>query len=467
MRTFALASVALASCILNVSAINLIQRDSSSEPRVIRQSIRRRDVPHPIRRARNEILKRADVVEADLTNEQTLYLMDISIGTPAQDIKLHIDTGSSDLWVNTPESRLCKKNGCSDGTYNANASSSYDYLNSEFNITYVDGTGAVGDYVTDKVQFSGATLRNQEFGVGYTSSSADGVLGIGYAINEAAQKAGLKPYVNVPQHLVNSGYINTNAYSLWLDDLQASTGEIVFGGVNTDKYKGDLYTLPIIKTQGLVYAEFTIALTAVGVDGNDGSISKDISVGALLDSGSSLMYLPNNIAKAIFKEFNADYRAGEGLAFVDCSLANSDRTIDFTFSSPTISVPLSEIVLHEGADTCILGIGLSNGGTSVLGDTFIRSAYIVYDLQNNEISLAQTDFTSTTDNIVEIGSSGKLPSATVVPNAVTSVAAASAGAVNVGSISASGSANAARATGAIGYNMAFVGAAGAAAAWAF
>ena len=65
----------------------------------------------------------------------------------------------------------------------------------------------------------------------------------------------------------------------------------------------------------------------------------------------------------------------------------------------------------------------------MLGDTFLRSAYVVYDLDNNEISLAQTDFNSASDNIVEItnGTNG-VPGATSVSNPVTTVVAGTGGA---------------------------------------
>lgn len=86
-----------------------------------------------------------------------------------------IDTGSSDLWTNTPNSTLCKKSesGCStSGTYDATSSESYSYVNSDFNITYADGTGAAGDYVTDTLTIGGATIENFQFGIGFTSGSA-------------------------------------------------------------------------------------------------------------------------------------------------------------------------------------------------------------------------------------------------------------------------------------------------------
>lgn len=447
-------------------------------PRVVQHDIQRRSDVNPLERLQHDrarLRKRqisGNTVNVPLTNEETLYFMDITMGTPAQDFRMHIDTGSSDLWVNVDSSRLCQYRGnpCdASGTYNANASSTYQYLNSDFNITYVDGSGSAGDYATDTVRFNGVTLRNQQFGIGYSSTSIEGIIGIGYPLNEVAVSYGYNPYPNIPANLVQHGYINTNAYSLWLNDLDANKGSILFGGVNTDKYTGELETLPIVPYSQGTYAEFVIALTAVGANGQTGSIKSGMSVGALLDSGSSLMYLPNDITEAIYNAVNAQYDSSQGAAFVDCSLADQSGSIDFTFSSPTIRVPINELVLVAGYQNnqpiCILGIAPAGESTSVLGDTFLRSAYVVYDLEQNEISIAQTNFNSTGDSVQEIRANRNIPSATAVQNAVTSVAQYSDGArLDAGGYFSSSSSVgvAARPTAAVGYNLALLGAAGAA-----
>jgi hypothetical protein len=79
------------------------------------------------------------------------------------------------------------------------------------------------------------------------------------------------------------------------------------------------------------------------------------------------------------------------------------------------------------------GISAAGDSTSVLGDTFLRSAYVVYDLSNNQISLAQTDFNATDSSVKEIasGSSG-VPGAKVVANAVSVLAVETGGARNGG-----------------------------------
>lgn len=414
----------------SLSAFELAQRDN---PRVVSLDIQRRHVPNPI--AHDRLRRRQKTVQQTLDNLETLYFANASLGTPPQNLRLHIDTGSSDLWTNAANSPLCSRRGndCApSGTYSANSSSTYQYVNSVFNISYVDGSGASGDYAKDNFNFGGRTVEGLQFGIGYTSTSPEGILGIGYTINEVqVNRAGGKPYPNLPQALADNGDINSNAYSLWLNDLDASTGNILFGGVDTEKYTGTLSKLPIVQEQG-VYAEFIIALTGLGQNGKAGSIFQNQAVPVLLDSGSSLMYLPNNVVESLYTTFNAQYDQKQQAAFVDCNLANQQGSLEFTFSGPTISVPLNELVIvagySRGRPVCILGIGPADNSVCVLGDTFLRSAYVVYDLENNQIGLAQTNFNATRSSVQEI-TSGKnaIPNASEVANAVSSVAVGSPG----------------------------------------
>ena len=361
--------------------------------------------------------------------------MNGTLGTPGQTVLMHLDTGSSDLWVNSPDSTLCaqRSDPCSTaGTYSANSSSTYSYVGSYFNISYVDGSGAAGDYVTDTFTIGGTTLEDFQFGVGYSSTSEQGILGIGYPINEVqVGRANLDPYENLPAKMVSAGEIQSQAYSLWLNDLDANKGSILFGGVDTDQYTGSLQTLPIQANNG-VFSEFKITLT--GVTLGDTVVAEDKALAVLLDSGSSLTYLPDTWVDTIYEQVGAQYEASEGAAYVACDLENDSSTLDFIFSEPTISVEMNELVIDlmsangqratfsNGVEACLFGIAPAGAGTAVLGDTFLRSAYVVYDLDNNEISLAQTNFNATTTNVKEITGPGEVPDATAVANPVDATA---------------------------------------------
>ncbi|KAE8307062.1 putative aspartic-type endopeptidase opsB [Aspergillus transmontanensis] len=433
--------VLLAACLglQGTTALTLHRRDL---PAVVSLDIKRNNAVDPVARDRLR-RKRDKTVEQNLDNEETLYFCNITLGTPKQSLRLVLDTGSSDLWCNAANSTLCSSRDqpCdASGSYDPSSSSSYAYASSDFNISYADGTGAAGDYVTDTIHIGGATVKDFQFGVGYSSSSAEGVLGIGYTTNEVqVGRLGKSAYANLPQAMVKNGLIQSNAYSLWLNDLGADTGSILFGGVNTEKYHGELQTLPIQTVNG-VYSEFIIALTGVSLSSasshHNYSSSDALPAAVLLDSGSSLTYLPNSIVQDIYDDLGVTYESSSGVGYVPCSLAQQNINVTYTFSSPIITVGIDELVIdagdlrfRNGARACIFGIVPAGDSTAVLGDTFLRSAYVVYDLSNNEISLANTNFNSTQDNILEIGTGDdSVPGATQVSNPVTSVVADGSGA---------------------------------------
>lgn len=372
---------------------------------------------------------------ADGSRQATSYLFNASVGTPAQQVHVLVDTGSSDLWFNAPNSALCTSRGdpcAASGTYEANSSTTYQYINSDFNITYVDGDNISGDYATDVFQVGATIVTDLQFGIGYDSTAADGILGVGYASNEAQVSAtGGKTYDNFPAKLVAEGIIGANAYSLWLNDLEASTGNILFGGVDSAKYEGELVTLPIQTVQG-AYREFLITLTGVEYGGT--TIGSNLALAVVLDSGTSFTYLPDDITEAIYDAVGAVYNERSGAASVPCSLGEQGTSLTFQFSDPAaIVVPMSEMVLgsesapngQQFQSSCLFGIAPSGNSASILGDTFLRSAYVVYDLDNNEISIAQTKFNVSVADIAEIGSGSaavpqSTPAASPVPASGTS-----------------------------------------------
>lgn len=368
------------------------------------------------------------------SRQETLYFINATVGTPPKSVRLHIDTGSSDLWVNTPASNLCVSSNdpCAyAGTYAANSSSTYQYIASNFNISYVDGSGASGDYVSDTVTIGSHKLDRLQFGIGYSSTNAQGILGIGYPLNEVqVGRARLKPYNNLPAQLAADGTIQSMAYSIWLNDLDANTGNILFGGVDQAKYTPPLLSLPVESNSG-AYAEFMLTLTRLQL-GTRTIGGRDMAIAVLLDTGSSLTYLPDSLVQEIYTSVGAVFDSDANAAYVPCALARNTTRLTFTFSEPSISVDMNELVLDlvtssgrrptfsNGVAACLFGIGPAGGGTYVLGDTFLRSAYVVYDLENNRVALAPTRFNATAaSQVVEIGKGeGAVPGATKVQNPV-------------------------------------------------
>ncbi|KAK9367630.1 aspartic peptidase domain-containing protein [Lipomyces kononenkoae] len=380
-------------------------------------------------RHRHRLAKRASnvphTVQEILDNYDYLYYANVSVGTPGQKLRLQIDTGSSDIWVQSAQNKFCQQssNPCNDtGEFQPQKSSSFSPISNNFYIAYGDGSYAKGEYAHEIFNIGGASVKNLTLAVATDANATEGIMGIGYPRNEAivSTYGSSYQYKNLPDLLVNQGFIQSRAYSLWLNDLEASTGSILFGGVDRAKYSGNLVELPIDSYRGESQpSEFFVTLDGVGYTNTDGSGNEMVSnLGepVLLDSGTSFNYLPDGAFRAIANALSATYSARLGYYVQSCTITSVNASIDFYFDSVTIKVPLKEILypaitssgrqltFTNGQPVCLVTVASNSDlGVSILGDTFLRSAYVVYDLDNNVISLAQTVFNETKSDIVAIG----------------------------------------------------------------
>lgn len=184
-------------------------------------------------------------------------------------------------------------------------------------------------------------------------------------------------------------------------------------------------------------------ITLTGVDFNGSSLADGLAHAVLLDSGTSFTYLPDTTVTKLYTLTGAQYDSSSGGAYVPCSLAGSGMGVSFNFSSTVISVGMDELVISvsdsngnspqydDGTTACLFGILPAGAGSVIMGDTFLRSAYVVIDLSSNQVALAQTKFNTTASNIIEIGASGGIPSATSVTNPVSATLGVAVGPTGV------------------------------------
>jgi hypothetical protein len=342
-------------------------------------------------------------------SEYYVYLASLSFGTPPQAVTLVVDATVGDTWVNVPTNAWCRNvtNGCSQwGMYDYTKSSTVEFVRHGFNITYGDDTMAAGDYVSDTVDFGGVTLQNTEFALGTQSNSTTGVLGLGYPVQEQQVTDEHKqPYPNILQAMANAGVINTDAYSIWLTDPSSTTnGTMLFGGVDRDKYSGELRTVEIVSSASN-QSQTLVPLTGLTMGKEDFLNGTNNNISVIIDMGTSLTMLPHNITNRLFAAVGAV--TGENGTYIPCSQLNNQTTLNFTLSWPQVNLTIGEFVIpHEQGDPpdmCSFGIEPADD-QFILGQTFIRGAYLVLNLGYNEISLARTRFNVTTSDIVEITS---------------------------------------------------------------
>ncbi|KAK4171077.1 aspartic peptidase domain-containing protein [Triangularia setosa] len=333
-----------------------------------------------------------------LGNVSTLsYLIRLQIGTPPQLVEVVLDTGSFELWVDptcataATESQEEKCNAS--GRYVPSMSSTYVNKGVIQHIGYGKG-GAEISYAVDDILVPGSNseaLRNVVFGVGLnTNELAWGVGGIGHGYGFNLH------YNNLVDELHAQGITQSKAFSIGLGGQYSEAGGvIIFGGVDTMKFSGKLHKFdnmpPQIEGSKEGPWRYWIQMKSVGVTTPNSVMStyEYSTMPALLDTGSTWSYLPQHIFDSLQDDFNATL-SEDGSLEVPCSMIAQPGTVDFTFGELTIQVPYSEFISQLEPEYCALGILPRKGpyDRAVLGDSFLRSAYVVFDQTNQHLYMA-------------------------------------------------------------------------------
>ncbi|KAG0746850.1 hypothetical protein G6F62_001617 [Rhizopus arrhizus] len=428
---------------------------TSNEKRILRVPLERRSRPDPIISAQMEKFGKRDNYMTSLYNDLgSQYLINIGIGTPVQNFTVTLDTGSADLWV---PGKSCPTADCPNALFDPSASSTYASLDKAFTLTY--GIGSVnGTYVTDSVTIAGATVTKQQFGLASDTKqiltnpntitvstaakltkrgdteTANGILGLGYPRLTGSYSRGQGAYNPFVFNLAAQDIISDPVFSIYLNngDTDGWVGEIIFGGIDQTKFKGNLTYLPVVSyssvssknkrttlsndgnyywmvgAQGIAVTTTTSNTTTNStVDSNAAvSISFNTTSAFILDTGTTLTYLPKSMADKVINaiagsgSYSVDSTSGTYL--VDCSVANANTQLELIMSDEnkkpiSLSVPASQLVIALDGQTaatsksCLFGIApldSNSGNMYLVGDSVLRSAYMAFDMGSNKVGIA-------------------------------------------------------------------------------
>jgi hypothetical protein len=362
---------------------------------------------------------------------------------------------SADLWI---PSSSCPITECPYGSFDQSSSSTFKSLDESFQISY--GIGSVnGTYATDTVTIGGASVQNQQFGLATTTQqiltnqntisvsaktnvvgnttlhasaatsqsdtiTANGILGLGYPKLTAAYGTKAGAYNPFVFNLVSQNIISDPVFSIYMNTQEKTgwSGEIIFGGVDSSKYTGDIVYMPVVsissasplkKRAGATSSNnyyWMVSAQGVGIVGG-AQESFSSSSAFIFDTGTTLTYLPQSLAADIIgSAFDANsytLDSSSGTYIVDCSTGSSStKQFELLMKSSnssdpiTLTIPVSELLLPLDGDTvensnyCLFGIApLSSGSGAgsnlyLVGDSVLRSAYLVFDIGNSRIGIA-------------------------------------------------------------------------------
>ncbi|CAO3686844.1 unnamed protein product [Rhizopus stolonifer] len=336
------------------------------------------------------------------------YLITLGVGTPIQLFNVTLDTGSSDLWI--PSSQCTQ---CPSIRFAESKSSTFNQTARNFDAEYGSGS-AKGTTGYDTITLGELTCPDQILGLAFSTSGTinQGILGLGFP---GVMTTGDEPLII---HLARLQVIPEAVFSIYLGQQADTQGEIVIGGYETDRFTGQLAFLPVLRYNPLalvgksyqrdgIYKYWSLPFQAITVMHlNQGEIYtsrlEDLEP-AILDTGATLSYLPQPIVLGILKSIaKSNYKpiktGGRVQAYeVNCAYFSQPLHLLFQFSTQAdrfstwpveVQVPLKDLVLQNDKN-CLFGLAPSVTTDWILGQTVLRSAYIVHDMLGLQVGIGK------------------------------------------------------------------------------
>ncbi|KAJ6592644.1 aspartic peptidase domain-containing protein [Mycena capillaripes] len=315
----------------------------------------------------------------------TVYYMNVSIGTPAQTFLMHLDTAFPDIWVAAP----CDVFDCPTGIPLYDSTKSSTAVNKSTSATTVslDPQQAVNGYIfTDTIRLGSYSISNAAFlTLGPESPlpaplPCSGSLGLGFA--PIARTTNLPFWRAILQEQGSA------EFSVWLSRIdpkvESHGGALTFGGVNNSLFSGDIEYLDLTDTNSTYWA---LNVSAVTVQGKSVGLSNHRL--AVFDTSSLFIFAPATDMDAIWAAVpGSTYNHLAGFYQYPCT---TDMNLTMSFGGRAWSINSKDLNLgpvSPGSQQCY-GALTTNGGDNryhyplpdvdwVIGVPFFTNVYSVF-----------------------------------------------------------------------------------------
>ncbi|CAH9110831.1 unnamed protein product [Cuscuta europaea] len=349
------------------------------------------------------------------------FLMNLSIGTPRVNLTSLMDIGSDLTWMqcqpcvhcypqdtpifNPKKSTSFHKSACPRKNKNDTRGSC------PRRIKYDDGSTVEGYYASETLTFEGGvSFPNVTFLCGQNNSG-----GIGFNHN-----SGLVGLSRGRLSLVSQ--LNLSQFSYCLPGLGSnSTGTLRLGGASSTAGGGDQVTttpfaeIPASSNNSAKSQYYYVSVEGISVGKTRLSsvpkeafqLNQDGSGGMIVNTGTSLTYLPTAAFNAVVDEVGRQLNLpSDNSSDLPCfTLPKKSNGISFptltlhlqgTHAAANLSIPEQNMFIIEedfGRNTTCLAIGDAGGGGSfgVLGNFLQQNMMVTYDLAHNTLSFEPTN----------------------------------------------------------------------------
>ncbi|GAB7325281.1 hypothetical protein MBLNU13_g09338t1 [Cladosporium sp. NU13] len=364
------------------------------------------------------------------------WFTQLSLGTPPRHVEVLLDTGSSDLWL--PSARLadCRQSECPGGSFDQTKSTTCQTdERPPFFIQYVDDSRVVGNYLLDTLAVGDCQVANFSFAAATAASASiqhngltTGILGLNTAVGKSQCFNGdctdarlVKPTIS--EAMASAGCIGSSSYSLFLDEDNARSPSILFGGLDTARFTGPLVTLHTKLhaneslpdrhvRQSLRLAKMTTRLNGTVQQTYRPAKGKDA---VSIDTGSKGLVLPDEWVSSIFNSLQHIFVGGKTTSYatkmvISCDDYDADLVVPLGLFNIDTTEALEDYGIPgaNASDICVVNLirsaNVDHIDHIILGDPFFRSAYTYNHLDQNTISIARPAYDSKDkERIIPIG----------------------------------------------------------------
>ncbi|KAM0345381.1 hypothetical protein ACHAPU_006543 [Fusarium lateritium] len=358
------------------------------------------------------LLDEEGLVNVHPLGNDSIYIADIQVGTPPQVLKIAMDTGSADFWVQSTDT-LYRANpeGPWAPRYKPNSSKTSRRLHdAEWSVEYgeqqsalyslvgyhtdshmpVDGTHANGVVYLDTLRLGDLELKNAAIQSAQIvaprferETELTGIMGLAKSLPSNIEPPTpslldkLRPLLDEPVFTVD---LRRNA-----------TGRFDFGQIDETRAKDNISWMAT--REDSPHWDVTFDMTAWT---GQRQVWMAHTFEATVDTGTTLLYLPGALAGMYWydvPEMKIDPRLGDAFTF-PCKFADQlpDLMLKVPGTEHVLTIPgpyLSYSPTDNDPDYCWGGLQSAESlGVTILGDVALKALYVAFDLEKKKVGFA-------------------------------------------------------------------------------
>ncbi|KAJ5172928.1 Peptidase A1 [Penicillium capsulatum] len=338
---------------------------------------------------KNADTDRVGQVDTDDVQNDSMYLAQVGIGTPARTFYLHFDTGSADLWVwSTKMPSVTLSQHKHHKIFDPRRSTSFKSKESAaWKISYGDGSSASGTVGIDNVSIGGLVVKGQtvelaeSISAQFAGGASDGVLGLAFgSLNTVKPQAVNTPLENVVSQsdIPKSAALFTVKLGSGCDTDGHNHGEpfYTFGFIDPETVEalGEVYYTSVDKSQGLWMVDSASAVV-------NGKLVARAGNKAIVDTGTPLTLVDDDTCQSVYDGIQGAFydEESQGYIYPSNALAEELPVVSFALGDKQFFLRKEDLGFAPAKPGYLYGGIQSRGSmrTDVMGATFLQAIYAV------------------------------------------------------------------------------------------